>query len=72
MCTHWGLCYGPGKRAIVTATSPLILPVVSGYIQGARLGEKHLSLPLQRTYLEVMGSNPVTGKKISNEIQLLA
>ena len=48
----------------MTATSSSILTVVSGYHTGGLTWRKTpLSLSLQHTNLEVVGSNPVTGKK---------
>jgi len=54
-----------GERGIAAATSLSILLEVSGYHTGGVTLRKPLSFPLQFTYLEVVGSNPVTNKKIS-------
>ena len=58
----WGHSYEPGERGFVAAQCPSTLPEVSGYHTGGVTWRKPLSLPLQHTYLKVVGSNPVTGK----------
>ena len=40
-----GASLGPEKRAIVTATSPSILPLVSGYYKGGVTVKRLLSFP---------------------------
>ena len=64
-CTHSGFIVMIGERGIAAATSLSILLEVSGYHTGGMTWRKPLSLPIQHTYLEVVGSNPVTNKKIS-------
>ena len=46
----------------MAAQCPSILPEVSGYHTGGVTWRKPISLPLQHTYLEVVGSNPETAK----------
>ena len=60
--TLWGHREGPGQRGLVAAQCPSILPEVSGYHTGGVTWRKPISLPLQHTYLEVVGSNPETAK----------
>ena len=55
------------------AQCPSILPELGGYHAGGMIWRKPLSLPIQHTYLEVVGSNPVTGKNFFwHKIKLLA
>ena len=58
-----GTPLGPGERGFASAQCSSILPEVSGYQTRVVIWRKLLYLPLQHTYLEVVGSNPVTGKK---------
>ena len=58
-----GTIRGMEEGDLQLAHCPSILPEVSGYHTGCDM-EKTFSLPLQHTYLEVVGSSPVPGKKI--------
>ena len=62
-CTHSGFIVMIGERGIAAATSLSILLEVSGYHTGGVTLRKPLSSPLQFTYLEVVGSNPMNDTK---------